>query len=219
MYGWHGRSARSRRIQTTMKNLETLRWIGEVDGHLRLVDQTLLPVQFTEIDCRTVEAVWEAIRTLRVRGAGHRHRRGLWRVRGRADCGRRRPGRILRPLGRSDRISGDQPAHGGQSLLGPGPHEGGGRKAARQVAGESPWPCWPRPWRFTRKTGRCAGRSVATGRNCWPTARGCSLIATPAVRQRPITARRWPCFLRRPSRASGCTSMPTKLAPCCKARG
>jgi methylthioribose-1-phosphate isomerase len=52
-----------------MKNLETLRWIGGVDGHLRLVDQTLLPVQFTEIDCRTVEAVWEAIRTLRVRGA------------------------------------------------------------------------------------------------------------------------------------------------------
>ncbi len=52
-----------------MKNLETLRWIGGADGHLRLIDQTLLPLEFTEIDCRTVEAVWEAIRSLRVRGA------------------------------------------------------------------------------------------------------------------------------------------------------
>jgi methylthioribose-1-phosphate isomerase len=52
-----------------MKNLETLHWIGEADGYLRLIDQTLLPLEFTEIDCRTVESVWEAIRTLRVRGA------------------------------------------------------------------------------------------------------------------------------------------------------
>jgi methylthioribose-1-phosphate isomerase len=52
-----------------MKNLETLRWIGGADGCLRLIDQTLLPLEFTEIDCRTVEAVWEAIRSLRVRGA------------------------------------------------------------------------------------------------------------------------------------------------------
>ena len=52
-----------------MKNLETLHWIGEADGHLRLIDQTLLPTEFTEIDCRTVESVWEAIRSLRVRGA------------------------------------------------------------------------------------------------------------------------------------------------------
>ncbi len=52
-----------------MKNLETLHWIGGADGHLRLIDQTLLPAEFTEIDCRTVESVWEAIRTLRVRGA------------------------------------------------------------------------------------------------------------------------------------------------------
>ena len=52
-----------------MKNLETLHWVGGDDGHLRLIDQTLLPVELAEIDCRTVEAVWEAIRTLRVRGA------------------------------------------------------------------------------------------------------------------------------------------------------
>jgi methylthioribose-1-phosphate isomerase len=52
-----------------MQNTPTLHWLGGVDGHLRLVDQTRLPVELIEIDCRDVEAVWEAIKTLRVRGA------------------------------------------------------------------------------------------------------------------------------------------------------
>ncbi len=52
-----------------MKNIETLRWIGGVDGHLQMIDQTLLPVELRQIDCRDVEAVWEAIKMLRVRGA------------------------------------------------------------------------------------------------------------------------------------------------------
>ncbi len=52
-----------------MKSLQTLHWLGGVDGHLRMVDQTRLPVELVEIDCRDVEAVWEAIKTLRVRGA------------------------------------------------------------------------------------------------------------------------------------------------------
>ncbi len=49
--------------------VETLRWIGGVGGHLELIDQTLLPVEFTILACRDVEAVWEAIKMLRVRGA------------------------------------------------------------------------------------------------------------------------------------------------------
>lgn len=48
---------------------ETLRWIGGVDGHLELIDQTLLPTQFTEIACNNVETVWDAIKQLKVRGA------------------------------------------------------------------------------------------------------------------------------------------------------
>ncbi|MCA9050844.1 MAG: S-methyl-5-thioribose-1-phosphate isomerase, partial [Planctomycetaceae bacterium] len=48
---------------------QTLHWVGNTDGLLRMVDQTLLPQQFTEIDCESVEQVWEAIRVLRVRGA------------------------------------------------------------------------------------------------------------------------------------------------------
>jgi methylthioribose-1-phosphate isomerase len=44
-------------------------WVGAESGFLRLLDQTLLPGEITYRDCRTVEDVWEAIRSLRVRGA------------------------------------------------------------------------------------------------------------------------------------------------------
>ena len=52
------------------QTFETLRWVGgATTGWLRLIDQTLLPVTFAELDCRDVATVWEAIRSLRVRGA------------------------------------------------------------------------------------------------------------------------------------------------------
>lgn len=51
------------------KNVATLHWEGGVDGHLSLVDQTRLPVEFVELECRDVATLWEAIKTLRVRGA------------------------------------------------------------------------------------------------------------------------------------------------------
>ncbi len=48
----------------------TVAWVGgDVNGHVRLIDQTLLPGQLEYRDCRSVEDVWEAIRSLRVRGA------------------------------------------------------------------------------------------------------------------------------------------------------
>lgn len=46
-----------------------LAWIGDSAGHLQLIDQTLLPAELKLIDCQTVEQVWEAIKSLRVRGA------------------------------------------------------------------------------------------------------------------------------------------------------
>lgn len=49
--------------------LATLRWSGKTDGHLLLIDQTRLPTELVEVECRDVQAVWEAIRSLRVRGA------------------------------------------------------------------------------------------------------------------------------------------------------
>jgi methylthioribose-1-phosphate isomerase len=49
---------------------QTVHWVGDAaTGFPRLIDQTLLPNQYVEIDCRDVPAVWEAIKLLRV---------GLW---------------------------------------------------------------------------------------------------------------------------------------------
>jgi methylthioribose-1-phosphate isomerase len=52
-----------------MDSPRTITWIGDIDGFVRLIDQTLLPTQLEYRDCRTVEEIWEAIRNLRVRGA------------------------------------------------------------------------------------------------------------------------------------------------------
>jgi len=48
----------------------TVHWVGDAaTGFPRLIDQTLLPNEYVEIDCPDVPAVWEAIKSLRVRGA------------------------------------------------------------------------------------------------------------------------------------------------------
>src|SRR5207253_5461735 len=52
-----------------MPSPRTITWIGDTNGFVRLIDQTLLPGQLEYRDCRTVEELWEAIRNLRVRGA------------------------------------------------------------------------------------------------------------------------------------------------------
>jgi len=47
-----------------------IEWIGNAaTGHLRLLDQTKLPIETTWIDCRDVQTVWDAIKRLSVRGA------------------------------------------------------------------------------------------------------------------------------------------------------
>jgi methylthioribose-1-phosphate isomerase len=56
-------------MQPTSHSQPSIQWIGETDGCLRLLDQTRLPVEVVYIDCHDVEAVFEAIRSLRVRGA------------------------------------------------------------------------------------------------------------------------------------------------------
>jgi methylthioribose-1-phosphate isomerase len=48
---------------------ETLKWVGGVDGHLELLDQRRLPAAVEKLPCTTVEQLYEAIRTLAVRGA------------------------------------------------------------------------------------------------------------------------------------------------------
>lgn len=45
-------------------------WVGDAaTGHLQLIDQTKLPVENINLQLKTVEEVWEAIKSLRVRGA------------------------------------------------------------------------------------------------------------------------------------------------------
>ncbi len=50
-------------------SIPTIEWEGGMDGKAKLIDQTLLPGELKFIYCDSVESIWEAIKTLRVRGA------------------------------------------------------------------------------------------------------------------------------------------------------
>ena len=49
--------------------VKALEWIGETDGFLEIVDQRRLPAEFIKLQCRDIETLFEAIKTLAVRGA------------------------------------------------------------------------------------------------------------------------------------------------------
>ncbi len=49
--------------------VQTLKWIGGADGFLELIDQRRLPGEFVKLRCRDIETLFEAIKTLAVRGA------------------------------------------------------------------------------------------------------------------------------------------------------
>ena len=49
--------------------VETLKWVGQSDGYLELIDQRLLPERFERIQCRNTAQLFDAIKTLAVRGA------------------------------------------------------------------------------------------------------------------------------------------------------
>ena len=48
---------------------QTLKWVGDVDGFLELIDQRRLPGEFVKLQCRDTKQLYEAIKTLAVRGA------------------------------------------------------------------------------------------------------------------------------------------------------
>ena len=52
-----------------MEAPKTIEWVGGAGGHLRLLDQTLLPTEVVYRDCRDLESVRAAIQELAVRGA------------------------------------------------------------------------------------------------------------------------------------------------------
>jgi len=49
--------------------VQALKWIGDIDGCLELIDQRRLPAEFVKLQCRDIGALFEAIKTLAVRGA------------------------------------------------------------------------------------------------------------------------------------------------------
>ena len=49
--------------------VQALKWVGSIDGFLEIIDQRRLPAEFVKLQCRDVEQVYEAIKTLAVRGA------------------------------------------------------------------------------------------------------------------------------------------------------
>ncbi|MCS7060417.1 MAG: S-methyl-5-thioribose-1-phosphate isomerase [Anaerolineae bacterium] len=49
--------------------VKTIEWVGGQDGVARMIDQTLLPAELKYLDVKDVETMWEAIKTLRIRGA------------------------------------------------------------------------------------------------------------------------------------------------------
>ncbi len=49
--------------------IQAVKWIGKVDGFLELIDQRKLPRKKTTLKCRDIKTVFDAIKTLAVRGA------------------------------------------------------------------------------------------------------------------------------------------------------
>ena len=55
--------------QTNGEPLRPIQWSGGLDGHVVMIDQTLLPEKLEIIEAGDVETMWDAIRRLVVRGA------------------------------------------------------------------------------------------------------------------------------------------------------
>jgi methylthioribose-1-phosphate isomerase len=49
--------------------IKTLKWVGGVDGYLEIIDQRKLPGEYKTLRCSTVKQLYDAIKTLAVRGA------------------------------------------------------------------------------------------------------------------------------------------------------
>jgi hypothetical protein len=54
----------------------SIEWIGDLDGFVRLIDQTQLPESLAYIEAQDVQTIWDAIKRLSVRGAPRDRYRG-----------------------------------------------------------------------------------------------------------------------------------------------
>jgi len=53
----------------TRSPVRSIEWIGDIDGHVRLLDQTRLPEEIVYLELHDERGVWDAIKRLSVRGA------------------------------------------------------------------------------------------------------------------------------------------------------
>lgn len=51
------------------EHVKTIEWVGDLDGCVRMVEQTLLPERFEMLEVRDAATMWDAIKRLAVRGA------------------------------------------------------------------------------------------------------------------------------------------------------
>ncbi|MHC4270807.1 MAG: S-methyl-5-thioribose-1-phosphate isomerase [Planctomycetota bacterium] len=49
--------------------VSALKWISDINGYLEIIDQRKLPAEFIKLQCRDIDSVFQAIKTLSVRGA------------------------------------------------------------------------------------------------------------------------------------------------------
>ena len=52
-----------------MRTVKTLKWFGGTEGYLQIIDQRKLPTEFKMLRCTNVRQLYDAIKTLAVRGA------------------------------------------------------------------------------------------------------------------------------------------------------
>ncbi|MHC4293190.1 MAG: S-methyl-5-thioribose-1-phosphate isomerase [Planctomycetota bacterium] len=49
--------------------VSALKWISDINGYLEIIDQRKLPAEFVKLQCRDIDSIFKAIKTLSVRGA------------------------------------------------------------------------------------------------------------------------------------------------------
>ena len=154
-------------VNASQQNLETAQWQGGVDGCLQLIDQTKLPLEFEHCRCSDVETVWEAIKSLRVRGAPAIGIAAAYGVLvGLQTVGDDEQAFFSRLTEVCDYLNSSRPPRS----ISPGRCSGcrawrsgcGGSRMSRRFAKR----CCRKRRRFTRKIVRCATRSAATGPRC-----------------------------------------------------
>ena len=205
----------------SIKELQTLGWIGGVDGPLADDRSNAFAgrIQGNRLP-RRGNRLGSHQNASRPRRTGHRHCGGLRSLRRECKTFSMPTSDFLPPIARSGRLSRLEPAHGRQPLLGDQTHAKPRPKSfAAGRRAKSPNCCYPKPGRSMKKTGKCAAPSGGMAPNCSATAKACSPTATPADWPPPTTAPRWPSSSPPPSRARRCTFSPTKPARSCKARG